>query len=355
MSKADFSAWASAPPSWITRPSNDFDGIVLSSRVRIARNFLGVPFPHHATLAQQKKSLENMLEVLKSSSVMHKNSSFRLGQLSSLERMFLMERQLISHEHAGKEGEGGLVVSAGESISVMINEEDHVRAACFLPGLGLSEAWEILTQLDDEIGGKLPLSYNAELGYITACPTNMGTGLRASCLLHLPGLVMTGKIQSVVNELSHAGLTARGFYGEGTTALGDLFQISNVRTLGQTENQIIKDVEGTVREICAYEKRQRQNIQDAEDSVLFKDQITRSYGTIRWAKVLSLVEGMKNVSMARLGLKLGIDLPLTIDKATSLFFMSQPAHLKMKAPRGRSGESDDVLRAEYFTSELAKS
>ena len=354
MSKFDFVAWASAPPSWIVSAGNDLDGIVLSSRLRLARNFLGVPFPHHATATQQKKSLENTLDVLKVSPGMDKNTAFRLGQLHPIERLFLMERQLISHEHAGKEGDVGLVVSAGESISVMVNEEDHVRAACFRPGLALADAWEKLTQLDDEIASQIPLSYNAELGYITACPTNMGTGLRASCLLHLPALVLTKKINAVVENLVHAGVTARGFYGEGTTAMGDLFQISNVRTLGQSEPQIIKEIEGVVKEISMLEKRERENIIDSGQKRHFEDQLSRSYGTMRWAKMLSLSEGMKNVSMARLGIKLGLELPLTFEAATALFFLSQPAHLKMKAGKSRNAEADEVLRADFFRAQLSK-
>lgn len=353
MNKFDFSAWASAPPSWITATGDDQDGIVLSSRTRLARNFLGVPFPHHATAAQQKKSLENTFDAMKSSSVVSKSSAFQLSDLSQMERVFLMERQLISHEHAGKEGDIGLIVSPGENVSVMINEEDHLRLACFRPGLGLTEAWETLTQLDDEIASKLALSYNSGLGYITACPTNMGTGLRASCLLHLPALVITGKIQAVVNELTHSGLTARGFYGEGTTALGDLFQISNVRTLGQTEPQIIKDVEGSVREICALERRARQNIEDSEQKVRFEDQIGRSYGTMSGARLLSVVEGMKLVSLSRLGIKLKMDVPLSMEQATSLFFMSQPAHLKIRQGRGKSGVTDEQLRADFFRAEFS--
>ena len=211
-----------------------------------------------------------------------------------------------------------------------------------------------MTQLDDEIASQIPLSYNAELGYITACPTNMGTGLRASCLLHLPALVLTKKINAVVENLVHAGVTARGFYGEGTTAMGDLFQISNVRTLGQSEPQIIKEIEGVVKEISMLEKRERENIIDSGQKRHFEDQLSRSYGTMRWAKMLSLSEGMKNVSMARLGIKLGLELPLTFEAATALFFLSQPAHLKMKAGKSRNAEADEVLRADFFRAQLSK-
>jgi protein arginine kinase len=234
----------------------------------------------------------------------------------------------------------------------MINEEDHIRAACFRPGLALTEAWETLSRLDDDLAGRLAFSYNAQLGYVTACPTNMGTGLRASCLLHLPALVMTGKIQHVINELAQYGLTARGFYGEGTMALGDLFQISNVRTLGESESQLIKEVEQAVKEICLREKQEHQNIQESNLKLRAEDLISRSFGTLQWARTLNLAEGMKHVSLVRLGLKLRKQLPLKMDKVTSFFFLSQPVHLQIRSPRSRTPVSVESIRADYFRGEL---
>ncbi len=195
MSKNEFSTWAVAPPSWAIASAPDLDGTVIASRIRLARNLLGVPFPHHASASAQKKSFENTLEAVGVSKLFEKSSVFQLSDLSDVERMFLMERQLLSHEHARKEGDISVVIGVGEMLSVMINEEDHIRAACFQPGLGLSQAWEQLTQLDDEMATKVGFAYNAQLGYITASPTNMGTGLRASCLVHLPALVLTGKFK----------------------------------------------------------------------------------------------------------------------------------------------------------------
>lgn len=348
--KSGLSAWASAPPSWITSPGNDLEGTVISSRARIARNFLGSPFPHHATASAQKKNLELIAGVLSSSDVLGTNHAFRLGQLSPIEKSFLMERQLISHEHSQKEGEKGLVVSAGEGISVMINEEDHIRAAAFKPGLALSDAWITMSQLDDELAAAVPVSYSAEFGYITACPTNIGTGLRASALLHLPALVMTGKIQVVIDELAREGLTIRGFYGEGTTALGDLFQISNGRTLGATEAQIVKHVEHAVKEIGAFERKEESNLMARENATRTQDLIFRAFGTLQWARALNYADGMKNLSLIRLGLKLKLELPLSFEKVSSLFFLSQPAHLMIRA--GKEKTPDAVLRAEFFRSAI---
>jgi protein arginine kinase len=332
-----------------TGPNSD---IVMSSRIRLARNLEKIAFSHWATKKQEKETLDVLEQTLSRADMTNNNLNIRMNKIDDVDKQFLLERHLISREHIVRPDHKSVLIGDKEVISVMINEEDHLRQACFRPGLGLNDAWETLTELDDAIGSRLPLSYDSALGYVTACPSNMGTGLRASCLLHLPALVLTGRIQAVINELTGAALHARGFYGEGTTAFGDLFQISNVKTLGQTEAHLIRDVEHAIKEICAFEKREEENLMSADFRLKTEDLIYRAFGTLRSARALNFVEGMKYVSLVRLGLKLGKDLPLKLDDATSFFFLAQPGHLQMKSVRTRQTLSDEVLRADFFRGAL---
>ena len=200
----EFLIWASAPSSWITARGNDLDGCVIASRVRIARNLSTAPFPHNATPNTQRQTLEMISDALSRSPKLKSSHSFRLNDLTQIQRNFLMERQLISHQHATQKGEKGLVVSSGEQLSIMINEEDHIRAACFEPGLALQDGWATLNDLDDDLIRKLPISYDEDFGFLTAWPTNVGTGLRASCLMHLPALTLTGRGQALLGLVDRA-------------------------------------------------------------------------------------------------------------------------------------------------------
>lgn len=327
---SQFAKWASAPPGWMSVPGNDLGGFVISSRVRIARNVAGLPFPHNNTLPAQNRILKDLSKFLASLTHLKSAHSFYLNDLSLIERSFLMERPLISREHACEKGERGLIVTAGEIISIMINEEDHIRAASFQAGLGLLEAWETLSALDDELMSKIPLAWDPAYGFITACPTNLGTGLRGSSLLHLPALSLTGKIQRVVHDLNDNGFVTRGFYGEGSRSLGDLLQISNSRTLGRTEAGAIKEVEKIIKGVCALEKKEEQALLEGATRPIMYDRVFRSLGTLKSARLLSFVEAMGHLSMVRLGILLKFDIDMALDKVTHLFFLAQPAHLMVQ-------------------------
>jgi protein arginine kinase len=356
MSKSEFASWASASPEWISpSPGSDPDGTVIASQVRIARNLLGVPFPHHASASAQKKIFENALGAVGACARFEKSATFQLSTLSDVERTFFKERQLLSYAHAREGGDAAVVVASGETLSVTVNEEDHVRAACFKPGLGLSPAWEQITQLDDDMAAHVAFAYNAQLGYITASPTNMGTGLRASCLLHLPALVLTGKIQHVIGDLAQSGLSARGFYGDGTTALGDLFQISNALTLGVSEAHIVKMVEQAVKEVALAEKKEEQNLLEREWRLSTEDHVFRALGTLQQARLLDYIEGMKCLSLVRLGIKLQWALAVSLEKLTQLYFLIQPAHLLLKQNSQKAASQPEaLLRAQFVRAFLAK-
>lgn len=353
MTKSNLNSWASAPPQWIKPGGDSFDGIVLSSWLSISRNLLGLPFPHHATSSQRKKCFENVFEALKTSVIIEKSKFFQVDQHSDMGRQFLIERNLLDHEQMADNEEMGLVVSAGEDLSVAINEEDHLKATGVLPGLALSESWEKLTQLDDDLATKLALSYNSEWGYMTASPRNMGTGLRASCLLHLPALVLSGKIKDVLKNLDAAGLHARGFYEDGATATGDLFLVSNNRTLGVSDDQIIKDVELGVKELCGLEKSEERNLFESDSKVAVEDQLKQAMGTLQWVRMLTLSEGMKLISLLRWAVKLGKNLPFDLEKITGLFILAQTSHLRVKLGAGGDLSDISVFRVQFLKTELA--
>ena len=347
--KSDLAQWAAAPASWITGEGETLGETVISSRIRMARNLFTVPFPQNATAQLQKQAREQILAIFHSSKNLPAHTVFHINDFDQLERAFLMERQLISREHANTEGEKWLLVTTGESISIMVNEEDHIRAASFQPGLNLKDAWEKLDVLDDELSAKCSVAYDADFGYVTACPTNTGTGLRASCLLHLPGLTLTGKVNEVITKLERMGVTTRGFYGEGTRALGDLYQISNALTLGRSESFVLDGIGKVVRSVSSLEKIEEKALFDGPGKIQVEDRIFRSLGILQSARALEFEEGMHHLSLVRLGKKANLDIPLGMKKLTNLFFLAQPAHLWLrKGEAAAQSTTEAVLRADYM-------
>jgi protein arginine kinase len=347
--KADFVRWSAAPPSWVA----SFDaGPAVSSRVRIARNIAGLPFPHNASPAARKHVLQEAFHALKVGEPLERTQSFMLSSLTPLERTFLMERQLMSHQHATEDGDHGLIVGPGESISIMVNEEDHLRAAVFRSGADLSSAWDTLAGVDDAMAARLPLAFDPEFGFLTACPTNVGTGLRASALMHLPALVLSGRIQPVLTQLQQAGLTARGFYGEGTSSLGDLIQISNTQTLGHPEGVTVRNVEKVVRQVTNLEAKAAAELMSAESRSAVEDRAYRALGTLRSARLLDYSECMRCLSLVRFGLRLNLPLPTSVQAINELIFLTQPAHLRLRAERGEFRGNEPALRAEFVRERL---
>jgi len=328
--------------------------VVISSRVRLARNVLNASFPSLNKQTDLKNVLDTVLKVAEAHPLFKKGSIQRMPDLSALDRQVLMERHIISKELAANDRFGGLLLDETERTPVMINEEDHVRMAALGPGLGLEEAWERLTELDDWMGKRLPWSYHTSFGFLTACPTNCGTGLRASTLLHLPALVMTNEIHNILQGLSRLGLAARGFYGEGSKALGDIFQISNASSLGKNEKSLIRLVQQITLRLVKHETEARQRIHETPWRVKTEDAVFRSLGILQNARQIGFEEAMTLLSRLRLGLHLGLDLGVSLSTLNSLTILTQPAHLTRAEGKDLSIPDRDAARAALLRKNLAR-
>jgi len=348
---------------WLSSEGQEAE-VVLSSRIRLARNLLGKPFPARANKNIQQETLNLIEEAVKKTSLFRQGESvsgmmgaifLSLNSLDKIDRQFLMERHLISYEHAQANHLRGVVVGPEEKISMMINEEDHLRLQSLESGFALNNAWENLNSLDDELAKFLPFAFSQQWGFLTACPTNTGTGLRASCLMHLPALVYSEEIEHVLQNLSKIGMVARGFYGEGTKVLGDFFQISNATTLGQTENEIIDNLGRVVKQIIDYEKKSRIKLtEDVTTKTKIEDTIYRAYGLLANARTITYEETIGHLSKIRLGIYLGLDLPVEINILNELLLLTQPAHLQEIADKELSAIQRDILRAEFIRQKLNK-
>jgi protein arginine kinase len=278
---------------------------------------------------------------------------FNVRDLSQLDRQFLIERQLISKELAEGHGARGVAFDKGQSVSIMVNEEDHLRMQVVRSGFSLDECWRDIDQLDDALEESVTYAFSEEFGYLTACPTNVGTGIRVSVMLHLPALHMTKEIQKVLGALQKISLAVRGLYGEGSSASGQFFQISNQITLGQSEAQIIEKLQEVVPNIIGYERRVREALVKDNRQKLH-DQISRATGILQKAQTISSEETMDLLSSVRLGVSLGMIDDLDLPTVNELFIHTQPAHLqKIRGESLDSGERN-AARAAYLRSRLAE-
>jgi len=317
--------------------------VVLSTRVRLARN-LRSPFPANAAPAGLKRVLEGVFAAAKAAGL--KDAAyFKLADLDETDRSFLVERHLISPALAERPAHRGVVVGEKEALVVMVNEEDHLRQAALLPGLRLREAHAAVDRLDDGLSASLDFAFRDDLGYLTACPTNLGTGMRASCLVHLPALALTGALGKLVDGLTRAGLIARGLHGEGTRVIGDLFQISNATGFGRTEGEILAALERSVSAIVAREKDARESLSTGAAKAKLEDSVYRSLGLLGAARLLSFEEGQHHLSLLRLGLALGWKLPADLALVNELTLTTQPAHLDLLAQKELGTLDRDALRA----------
>jgi len=331
-----------------TGPSSN---IVMSSRTRIARNLDKAPFSNWAN----KKQLENVIQVAREAAKtinLLKNALFiRLKDVSEIDRLFLVERHLISPEHAKDVEFKALIVDPQEIVSIMINEEDHLRIQVLLSGLNIRECWRIIDEIDTQLSEKLPFAYSAKLGYLTACPTNVGTGLRGSVMLHLPALVFTGQIGKVLQAIAKLGLNIRGLYGEGTEAIGNVFQISNQISMGINEEDIIDNIERMTNQIIYREDATRKTVLSKNRSELI-DRVSRAYGTLKSAHLISSNETITLLSAIRLGVDLGIVKNLDRRMVNELFILTQPAHLQKLEGKALSVNDRDVKRADLIREKL---
>jgi protein arginine kinase len=274
-----------------------------------------------------------------------------MDNLSALDRQILVERHLISREHAAKSSGSGLVFNREESFCVMINEEDHLRMQALRPGLQLRQAWSAIDHLDTELEKKLDYAFNNELGYLTACPTNLGTAVRVSAMLHLPGLVLAEQINPIIQSVNKLGLAVRGLYGEGTEALGNVFQVSNQMTLGEGESAIVERLDKVLSQIIEHEENARQTLLEKKPKVVF-NHIGRAYGILANAHSISSKETMNLLSLMRLGVDLGLFPAEERSAVDELFIVTQPAHLQKQFSDKLSAEERDLLRADMLRDRL---
>src|SRR5438552_1420712 len=345
-----FSSVMTTPGEWL-RGEGPHHQIVISSRIRLARNLRNHAFPGWAKKAERIAILDLIRPRVEQLAEMQDSFAELLQDLSALERQVLIERHLISREHAAKGTGSAVVMNRRQTLSVMINEEDHLRMQSIRSGLQLKQAFKLVDKIDSALEEKLEFAYDQRLGYLTACPTNVGTGMRASAMLHLPGLVLSELINQVIQAVSKIGLAVRGLYGEGTEAMGNLFQISNQTTLGEKEDEIIGRLSKVIETIIEKEHDARQVLIQKKSNTLW-DQIGRAYGVLTYAHAMSSKEALNLLSIIKLGVDLGAfpeDRRLPIDE---LFIDTQPAHLQKSSQQKLNAEERDHLRAQIIRERL---
>ncbi len=338
-------------PAAASNQSGPHDHIVRSSRVRLARNLRGLPFPGWAKKPDRVRALELIRPAVESLPEMAGAFSGTMDELSSLDRQILVERHLISREHAAKGAGSGLVLNPDLSLCVMVNEEDHLRMQALRHGLQLRAAWQAIDQLDSTLERRLDYAFSRELGYLTACPTNVGTGMRASVMLHLPALEHTKQIDKVFRALQKINLAVRGLYGEGSRASGHFYQISNQVTLGKSESGILSEIHSVIPQIVNYERQARVSwLRDNRQGL--HDKVSRAYGTLCSATMMTSEETMELLSYLRLGINLHLIEDLKIPTVNELFIHTQPAHLQKLMGAPLDGEERNAARARYLRTKL---
>jgi len=338
-------------PAEIARRRGPHDRIVMSSRVRLARNLKDGIFPGWAKKPERIRVLDLVRPEVESLPELDQAFSETMDNLSQLDKQILVERHLISREHAARSAGSGLVLNRDETFCLMINEEDHLRMQALRPGLQLRQAWQAIDHLDSELESKLVYAFSNELGYLTACPTNIGTGIRVSAMLHLPGLVLAEQINPIIQSVNKLGLAVRGLYGEGTEALGNVFQVSNQMTLGESESTIVERLEKVLAQIIEHEENARATLFEKKAKMVY-NHIGRAYGILANAHSISSKETMNLLSLLRLGVDSGLFPSVDRSLADELFILTQPAHLQRQHSEKLSAEERDLLRADMLRERL---
>jgi len=333
-----------------TGPHSD---IVISSRIRFARNIDKMPFPHLANKKQAAEVLAMVEAAVPRIEALRLSSVFRLADIDSVEKQFLIERHLMSYEQAQKNNSKAVIIDEEEVVAIMVNEEDHLRIQVMQSGFNLYEAWNIINRIDDGFSKELPYAFLADWGYLTSCPTNTGTAMRGSVMLHLPALVMTRQINQVLAAISKLSFTTRGLYGEGTQATGNFFQISNQVSLGQSETDIIENINGLIRQVIEQENVSRQGLLQQNRSML-EDKVNRSLGILKSAHIISSQETTDLLSLVRLGIDMGMVKDINRRAINELFILTQPAHLQKIENKKLTSPERDVKRAELIRAKLTK-
>ena len=324
---------------------------MISSRVRLARNLAGYPFLSRANDDQQREIADRLHEQLETLGLKTRQFIIDLEEADRLDARFLVERHLISRELESGRGPRGVAFGSDEVVSVMVNEEDHLRIQAIHASLTLEDAWRSAVDVDRALERELEFAATTTYGYLTACPTNVGTGLRASVMLHLPALVHMKQIEKVFHACQKTGLTVRGFYGEGTMASGDLYQVSNQVTLGRTEEEILGGLRNMLPRLLEYEEVCRRQLASRGRTRL-EDKVHRSLALLRAARMLTSDEAMQHLSGVRLGVVMGILTDVQLEQVNELFVLTQPAHLQKLEGHALEPEDRDARRADYVRGAL---
>lgn len=328
------------------------NGIVLSSRIRLARNLVDFPFHSKISFEQREHLNEKVASALKNINLGENKLRFlKLNELSQLKRYSLVEQHEISREFAAEPEHRMLVLSEDHAISIMVNEEDHLRIQVMTNGLDLRKAYRLCDQIDDVLDETLTYAFDEKLGYLTSCPTNLGTGLRASVMMHLPALEQTGLISKLTSTINKLGLTIRGTYGEGSSVIGSIYQISNQITLGITEQDAIQNLESVARQIIESEEKARESLKN-QDSRRLEDVVFRSLGTLKYARLLSGNDFFKAVSNVRLGVSMGIIPGLSYTKLNELMNLTGTATICEVAGKQLPPEERDYTRGAVVRQKL---
>ncbi|MEO2077754.1 MAG: protein arginine kinase [Bacillus sp. (in: firmicutes)] len=341
-----------AVSSWMSEEGPDSD-IVLSSRIRLARNFDAYKFPTLFSHEEAKMIIENMEGIFQKSSLQKfgQMELLKIEAMQPLQKRVLVEKHLISPHLAEDSPYGAVLLTENEEVSIMINEEDHIRIQCLFPGLQLSEALDAANEIDDWLESNIQYAFEEQYGYLTSCPTNVGTGLRASVMMHLPGLILTQQINRIIPAINQLGLVVRGIYGEGSEALGNIFQISNQITLGKSEEDICRDLRGVVSQLISQERSAREALRKTSN-IQLEDRVFRSLGVLTNSRIIETKEAARCLSDVRLGIDMGLieNMPKSI--LNELMILTQPGFLQQYAGGPLRPHERDIRRAALIRERL---
>jgi protein arginine kinase len=342
---------AKSLPGWLEGDAPNSD-IVISTRVRLARNLSDHPFPNAADPEELEEVVQQIYHVLAASQLLGSAFFLDMQKLGKPDRKFLVERRLISPPYAESNRPAMLGVGEDEYLSVMVNEEDHLRIQSIQPGLNVEEAGRLISQLDDELGEQLDYAFTNQFGYLTACPTNTGTGMRISLFVHLPALAMLEEIEAVLGKLAPSEITVRGFYGEGTEVVGNIFQISNQLTLGRTDESIVKRMEEVAEKLLSLEADGRERLL-SDHRLRVEDKVFRTLGILQNARMISSLEFLNLLSHLRLGVDAGFIKKADRGLLNELMVVLQPAHLQKMHREAQSDERRDACRARLVREKIS--
>jgi len=337
---------------WL-RGSGPESDIVISSRIRLARNLAEFPFVRRCNDVDRAAIEKQVHSALLRTNVLRDLLYVHVDKLGDVDRQFLVERQLISRELSEGKGARSAAIDPGEKFSIMVNEEDHLRLQAVNSGLDIERTWQQINAIDDEIESQLTYAYHERLGYLTACPTNVGTGMRVSVMLHLPALVLTRQIEKVFRSLQKISLAVRGLYGEGSQAMGDFYQISNQITLGRSEEELLQEVGEVIPVLIGYERRAREYLVSQSHKDLH-DKVSRAFGILSTAQTISSEETLHLLSSLRMGVNLGLISDLEIPTLNKLFIHTQPAHLQKLRGIELDTADRNIERALYLRRHLGR-